>query len=578
MKIENTLKNSIHEKDGIYYIHGQKQFDYSDGGKIEDYILEVISRATDISSSSRELEKNIKDWPSLYHLSRKRSLAYQSLKIPSTARVLEVGCGCGSITRYLGEQAAAVLALEGSPRRAKITRMRTRDLKTVKVLCASFEDVDFCENFDIVVCNGVLEYAALFVDQENPHRHMLKLLSKLVAAGGSLIVAIENKFGARYFSSSKEEHTGVMFDGLEGYPRNPNGVHTFGVKELQNMFNGVFSSVEILLPLPDYKLPTAIIRAELLENVDCKELFANITRHNSITHVRPAMHERLVWSELQNNDLMLEFSNSLIMIAGDQQSTLLKTGWMGDIYSIQRKPKWTVKTEIRANADKSFQTIKSYLNHQVARDDKEPVMHLLVESAWSNGTSLHTNIVRALMLNERLSLEERLRQPISKWWKEIKSDASENGFLNGRVLDYNWQNTLIDAGTIKFIDGEWIWRKNIDPAWLIYRVAARFVSDEIFYIHRWNSSCRSISCYTLMKVVAKIVGIGMNVKLLYRAVIRENKLQKMVCGKKFSNLKMMENALMPVNIRQSRHLLKVFVDKAFGRIGQWQKQAIDRYR
>src|SRR5439155_1715422 len=121
-----------------------------------------VRRATDISSDSRELEQQIRDWSSRYHLSRERPLVYASLNLPSDALVLEVGCGCGAITRFLGENVGQVIALEGSARRATITRERTRDLANVSVICASFEDVTFREKFDFIVCNGVLEYAPLF--------------------------------------------------------------------------------------------------------------------------------------------------------------------------------------------------------------------------------------------------------------------------------------------------------------------------------------------------------------------------------------------------------------------------------
>ncbi len=235
MDLKRVIDGTFTCSGGVHFLDGNKAFDYSDGKKEEEYILDAVGRAGDISSGSRELESFIRDWPSLYHLARERTLAYDALMIPATARILEVGAGCGSVTRLLGERAGSVLALEGSPRRAAITRARTQDLESVTVLCASFEDVIFRERFDLVVCNGVLEYASLFVDHPDPHRKMIEMLSALVEQGGSLIVAIENKLGLRYFTSSREEHTGRMFDGIEGYPGYPKGPRTFGFKELESM-------------------------------------------------------------------------------------------------------------------------------------------------------------------------------------------------------------------------------------------------------------------------------------------------------------------------------------------------------
>ena len=53
--------------------------------------------------------------------------------------VLEIGAGCGAITRYLGECGGNILALEGTPRRAAIASARTRGLDNVTVLSEKFE-------------------------------------------------------------------------------------------------------------------------------------------------------------------------------------------------------------------------------------------------------------------------------------------------------------------------------------------------------------------------------------------------------------------------------------------------------
>ena len=67
-------------------------------------------------------------------------------------RVLEVGCGCGAITRFLGENFDDVVSVEGSLNRARLARLRTRDLPGVTILCAPFQEIRFSRKFDVVFC------------------------------------------------------------------------------------------------------------------------------------------------------------------------------------------------------------------------------------------------------------------------------------------------------------------------------------------------------------------------------------------------------------------------------------------
>jgi len=135
---------------------------------VEGYLARALSRAGDLSSTSVELEKSIRDWPSEYHLSPKRSQLLRPFQFERASSVLEVGCGCGAITRFLGETFDDVVAVEGSLTRARLARMRTRDMSNVSVVCAPFQELRFKSAFDIVFCIGVLEYAGRFVLAEDP--------------------------------------------------------------------------------------------------------------------------------------------------------------------------------------------------------------------------------------------------------------------------------------------------------------------------------------------------------------------------------------------------------------------------
>ena len=87
-------------------------FAYSDGDDTERWLEEVISGASDVRLGSEEIERGIRDFPSRYHLSATRANLLRPLRDSLRGRVLEIGAGCGAITRYLGENGGSIVALD----------------------------------------------------------------------------------------------------------------------------------------------------------------------------------------------------------------------------------------------------------------------------------------------------------------------------------------------------------------------------------------------------------------------------------------------------------------------------------
>ena len=108
-----------------------------DGG--EQRIAAIVRGAADLSSTSDELAAHRDDWIERYHLSRERANVVRCLDIPDDCAVLEIGAGCGAVTRYLGEVAGAVDALEPTPERAAVARARTHDLASVELFVGELD-------------------------------------------------------------------------------------------------------------------------------------------------------------------------------------------------------------------------------------------------------------------------------------------------------------------------------------------------------------------------------------------------------------------------------------------------------
>ena len=316
----------------------QQEFNYNDGDYHENYILDVVTKAEDCSVLSQELAGYIKDWPSQYHLTSKRSNLLRPFgKNFKGKRVLEIGCGCGAITRFIAEAGAEVIAIEGSKRRASITRKRCKDLEDVTVINCSSDKIPDIGEFDYVLLIGVLEYAQCFLGAEG-QLSLLSFCKKRLNSDGSLFVAIENQLGMKYLAGAKEDHLGIPMVGINN-AYHDNGVRTFGRIELiQMMQNAGFSNVEEFLPFPDYKLPTLVItpyghqqRSSVIYPLVSEVHHKDAQAPDSYTF---SLEEstKIIW----NNELSSDLSNSFLMIASMSSKNHVSDNTLAWYYSDAR--------------------------------------------------------------------------------------------------------------------------------------------------------------------------------------------------------------------------------------------------
>jgi len=222
---------------------------YSDGD-IENEILEIV-KTDRIEQALREDSR----WPVLYHLAPERENLLSWMPISKTESVLEIGMGCGGVTGVFCRKAASVETVEISPRRAEIASYRHRFCKNLRIHVGNLNDMKFTEKFDYVTLIGVLEYAGEFTHTRCPFQDFLRKCKSYLKMGGKLVIAIENRLGLKYWSGSREDHTGGLFEGIVGYDSR-HGIRTFSKKGLVKLLEqSGFKRLEWYYPFPDYKIP-----------------------------------------------------------------------------------------------------------------------------------------------------------------------------------------------------------------------------------------------------------------------------------------------------------------------------------
>lgn len=471
----------------LYQTKNPGEFSYSDGVEVEGRLLGVVSNAHDRSTFSPELADAICDWPSEYHFSRVRHCLVRPLDLHPGDRVLELGCGCGAITRFLGEIGANVVAVEGSLTRARVAAERCRDLPNVRVVVDDLLRFQTDELFDCVLLIGVLEYAALFSDQEKPFEHYLRAVTGLLAPGGRVVIAIENKLGLKYFNGCGEDHLGIPFFGVQDL-YGPGTVRTFGRRELIALLSaGGLPQAYFYYPFPDYKLPSVVLSENALTDpgFDATDLLARCHARDYAGSPYRGFDEALAFSVLQSNGLVAELSNSFLVVAAPDNKPRTRPPELAFAWSVSRAREFCTQTsfvrrgpEIRVVKDLLLPSING---HRTV-DEGLAITHRVSGSVWRAGRQWLWALLRARAVGGDL---ESIVQALRPWMEfllrqarvspELSADVSEKWLplasyaLPGDLVDCTPFNLLTIDGELVPIDMEWQSANDISLGWVVTR-------------------------------------------------------------------------------------------------------------
>lgn len=502
---QNLVENKLKPSDGsVWVLADGNQIDYSDGPAIERRLVKILNETGDHSSDSDELAARINDWPTEYYLTRKRSQLLKGFNFKRDQKVLEVGCGHGAVTRFLGETFDEVVSVEGNLNRAKIARLRNKELANVSIICAPFQELRFKKKFDVVFCVGVLEYSNIFVNSEKPFDAILELFKDLLNPGGVLVLAIENQFGLKYFASAPEDHNNIVFDGLEGYPRQ-NRERTFGCNELKSLLKRHFKTLDLYFPYPDYKTPSCVLSEKLFSLVNAGELVGGIPHNKYLNYPRPCFDELFALPELARNQMLPFFSNSFLVVAGQDGTLPVRLEGLGQYFNTSRAKKFHTVTKF-VDTPGGVRSLKTNLRG-LESVEEGPLTLRNCDDPWQEGESLHERVILRSKRRD-LTLAEMFA-PCKAWVDFLRSAATiENGvyLLDGKYFDSIWKNTYIKDSKCVFIDQEWQWKERISLNVLVARCVYDFLYD-ISLLTDVSPALKGASRKALIKKIAASFGV-----------------------------------------------------------------------
>jgi SAM-dependent methyltransferase len=443
----------------------------------EDRIAGILRDATDRSSGSDELAAHIDDWPTRYHFGRARTNLLHPIRLGPGVRVLDVGAGSGVNSRWAAEQGATVVAVEGDALRAEAAALRCAGLD-VDVRHGSAGDLTDDEGFDVVLCIGVLEYAGADPDRFLGH------LAGLLRPGGALVVAIENRFGLAYWLQADEDHLGLAFVGIEGYPpvaatEATATVRTFSRPELAERLSGAgLTSQRWYQPFPDYKLPTAILTDRCFDQPDAVDLVDQLVGppiDRSRMGGRITGDERAIHRQVVAAGMGAEMANSFLVVAAREQGVLERRS-DGDALA------WRFTGDRR----RAHLRVRRITDGGVRRIDRRPIhrteaggpaggwLHLRSPGGTADDYTTGPNLEQVALDRLRAGDIDGVRAVLATWWTVADRSATERQVtdeeahpflpagsrtvLPGDHLDLGLDNLVGPVerpAEVLFVDDEW---------------------------------------------------------------------------------------------------------------------------
>lgn len=460
--------------------------DYYSDGDVEDELLKIVSELP-----PGEYEKVVGErlsWPVLYHLSSLRGNIVEWVPMDKAAKVLEVGSGCGAITGVLAGKAGSVTCVELSKKRSLINASRHRDCDNVTIHVGNFKDIEpqLERDFDYICLIGVFEYGQSYIGGDTPYEDFLKILMPHLNKGGRILIAIENKYGLKYFAGCKEDHLGTYFSGIENYA-DGGGVRTFSRSGLEKIFERCGAEeYHFYYPYPDYKFMTSLYSDDYLPGKG--ELCDNLRNFDGDRMV--LFDEKNAFDGLVADGLFPVFANSFMaVIGGDFSIRYVK-------YSNDRAPEYAIKTEI-IREDSEEISVRKYPLCEAAKEHvrgMEIAYRRLLEKY--EGGDLEINKCRLLEQGDRIYAQFEFVQgtPLvekmdgflerNDWpgfqncFREYVEKISYNPDYPASDFDMIFGNILIKNNKWYLIDYEWTFGKQIPPEELAFRAVNYYFQED----------------------------------------------------------------------------------------------------
>ena len=424
----------------------------------------------------------------LYHLSTVSQNLINWYPFNTKDTVLQIGGDLGELTQVFCNNCEKVVTIEPNIEKAKAIAKRYENRENLEIIVGNIDDIILEEKFSIITIIG-----------NNPKIKLKDNIQKLernLKENGKFIIAVDNKFGLRYFMGNPENILNKKFESLIGYNNEPEKIESFTKSSLEQIFNSIGYKYTFYYPLPDYKMPNVIFSEKQKAKYNSIDKYNPYYKENSTI----IANEIDVYREILKTDQqMFEFfTNSFLIILEKEKNEELP---LYISYNNMRKEKYRLITKISKNvvekkpvskeAEGHYNNIKKNIELLQQNNIKtvDYIENGSIKSKYINQENLlNTVLTKSLEENNQQEFENIIEKYIQNLKKnkkvepeykdtifskyniqiEDKNILKELYFVENGFWDMTFKNCFYIENELYFFDQEWR-EKNVPIEYILYR-------------------------------------------------------------------------------------------------------------
>ncbi|MGB4660444.1 MAG: LicD family protein [Mobilitalea sp.] len=296
----------------LYKDFYQQEHDNKTITKIEKDILTII-RQNPSEDYTKVLEKEDR-WEVYSQLAPMRTALFQWYEFKKDASLLEIEGGFGALTGIFCDKCQEVITTESSEFLAEAIQLRYKSRDNLKIYEGRVEEMDFNRKFDYIILSGTLEKINGQYGSHEGYIQFLKKITLLLNTEGTILIAVDNRYGIRYFCGEEEEYTRKPFAGTNHQQKKGYSYHRQELIEL--LKSAGVHQYKFYYPLPDYKLPQVIYSQDYLPEGSLYDKMISFNKNKMTLIAR----ENDLYPDLTDNHVFEFFANSFLVECSETQN------------------------------------------------------------------------------------------------------------------------------------------------------------------------------------------------------------------------------------------------------------------